>query len=99
MAVVLVYFMTEDLIAAFLQKTNGDISLQEKIQEASDISAVVDIAKEAGFDITVDEFAKVKSEILDRELESAAGGWGFQPTTWNYRGHNVTHIGKLLDQL
>ena len=91
--------MTDDLIAAFLQKTNGDVSLQEKIQEASDIAAVVDIAKEAGFNITVEQFEKVKSEILDSELESAAGGWGFRPNKWNYRGFNVTHIGKLLDQL
>lgn len=84
--------MTEDLIKAFLDKTNGDTNLQEKLKEASDINAVVAIAKEAGFNISADEFAKAKTEISEDELESVAGG----KMNWNYRGHNATHAGKFL---
>ena len=92
--------MTDDLIAAFLQKTNGDASIQEKIKEAKDIDAVIDIAKSAGFNISADQFAKAKSEMTDNELETATGGRGFfDQGNYNYRGHNVTHLGKLLEGL
>ena len=84
--------MTDDLVKAFLEKTNGDTNLLKRLKEASDINAVVAIAKEEGFDISADDFAKAKIEISEDDLESVAGG----KMNWNYRGHNATHAGKFL---
>ncbi|QNI54178.1 nif11-like leader peptide domain protein [Synechococcus sp. BIOS-E4-1] len=64
--------MSEEQFKAFLEKVKADTSLQEKLKAASDADGVVAIAKEAGFKISADV---VRTEISDRELEGAAGGW------------------------
>ena len=44
------------------------------LKAAADVEAVVAIAKEAGFMISVDEFKMAQAEISDEELEGVAGG-------------------------
>ena len=66
--------MSEEQLKAFLEKVKADTSLQEKLKAASDADAVVAIAKEAGFSISVDDLKKAQSEISEEELEGAAGG-------------------------
>ena len=70
--------MSEEQLKAFLEKVKGDTSLQEKLKSATsaDSDAVLAIAKEAGFAITVDELKKAQAEISEEELESATGGRG-----------------------
>ena len=68
--------MSEEQLKAFLEKLKGDTSLQEKLKEAKCEGCVVDIAKEAGFSISADDWNKAQSEIEDAELEAAAGGEG-----------------------
>ena len=75
--------MSEDQLKAFVEKVKGDISLQEKLKVASDADAVVSIAKEEGFSISIDD---IKAQLLelsdeagdvelsDEELEGVAGG-------------------------
>ena len=75
--------MSEDQLKAFLEKVKGDTSLQEKLKAASDADAVVSIAKEEGFSISIDD---IKAQLLelsdeagdvelsDEELEGVAGG-------------------------
>ena len=66
--------MSDEQLKAFLEKVKADISLQERLNSASDADAVVAIAKEAGFSISVEDLKNAQSEISDEELESAAGG-------------------------
>ncbi|MDB4677231.1 Nif11-like leader peptide family natural product precursor [Synechococcus sp. AH-551-B05] len=66
--------MSEEQLKAFLEKVQGDTSLQEKLKAAADANAVAAIAKEAGFSISADDLAKAQSELSDQELEGMAGG-------------------------
>ena len=69
--------MSEEQLKAFLEKVKADTSLQEKLNGAADSDAVVEIAKEAGFAITVEDIQSMQSqsgELSDEELEGAAGG-------------------------
>lgn len=76
--------MSEEQLKAFLEKVQGDTSLQEKLKAAADANAVTAIAKEAGFIISADDLTKAQSELSDKEqLEGVAGG--YPPTnTWDY---------------
>jgi len=67
--------MPEEQLKAFIEKVQGDNSLQEKLKAAADNDVVVAIAKEAGFSISADDLNKAQqSEISDEELEGVAGG-------------------------
>ena len=68
--------MSEEQLKAFLEKVQGDTSLQEKLKAAGDSDAVLAIAKDAGFMISADDLKNAQSEISDEELEGVAGGWG-----------------------
>ena len=66
--------MSEEQLKAFLEKVQGDTSLQEKLKAAADANAVTAIAKEAGFIISADDLTKAQSELSERELEGVVGG-------------------------
>ena len=73
--------MSEEQLKSFLQKVQGDTSLQEKLKAAADQDAVLAIAKDAGFSISPDDLKKAQAEVSDAELEAAAGGIYFtQPS-------------------
>ena len=69
--------MSEEQLKAFLEKVQGDTSLQEKLKAAADSDAVVAIAKAAGFSISADDLTK-SSELSEEELEGVAGGNGWR---------------------
>ena len=66
--------MSEEQLKAFLEKVESDTELQEKLNEAANADAVVEIAKEAGFSITAEDMQSSTVELSDEELEGAAGG-------------------------
>ncbi len=66
--------MSEEQLKAFLAKVKDDTSLQENLKAASDVDAVVSLAKEEGFSISVDDLKNAQSEISEEELEGVAGG-------------------------
>ena len=76
--------MSEEQLAALLAKLKDDEGLQEKLKGASDLDAVLGIAKEAGFDISKAAWlryqAKQTIELSDKELEGVAGGGNYAPT-------------------
>ena len=81
--------MSEEQLKAFLEKVQGDTSLQEKLKAAADVDAVAAIAKEAGFSVSADDLTtKAQSELSNQELEGVAGG-GWLLTA---RGLNVFKI-------
>ena len=65
--------ISEEQLKAFLEKIKSESYLEEKLKAAADADAVVSIAKDAGFMITVDDL-KTKSELSEAELEGLAGG-------------------------
>ena len=66
--------MSEEQLKAFLEKVKADTSLQEKLK-AADNNAILDIAKEADFNISADDLQKAQStKLSDEELEGVAGG-------------------------
>ena len=89
--------MSEEQLKAFLEKVKSDTSLQEKLKAAADVDAVTAIAKEAGFSISADNLKNAQLEILDDELEGAAGGQrlrGCEPcSTWGWR-HTSTESAR-----
>ena len=78
--------MSEEQLKAFLEKVQGDTSLQGKLKAAADANAVAAIAKEAGFMISADDLTKAEqkaqSELSEEELEGVAGGGCFNILTW-----------------
>ena len=76
--------MSEEQLKAFLEKVQGDTSLQEKLKAAADANTVAAIAKEAGFIISADDLTKAQSELSDEELEGVAGGgWNSDRKCWS----------------
>ena len=74
--------MSEEQLQAFLEKVKGDASLQEKLKAASSPDDVAAVAKEAGFDISLDEISNAQSaELSEQELEGVSGAGGIN--TWN----------------
>ena len=66
--------MSEEQLKAFLEKVKGDTSLQDKLKAATHADAVVGIAKEAGFTISVDDLKQAQSVVSEEQLEGVAGG-------------------------
>jgi predicted ribosomally synthesized peptide with nif11-like leader len=71
--------MSEEQLLALLAKLKGDAGLQEKFKGAADLDAVVTIAKEAGFDVSMADWlrhqAKQILELTDEELDGVAGSF------------------------
>ena len=70
--------MSEEQLAALLAKLKNDAGLQDKLKGASDLDAAVALAKEAGFDVSKQDWGKYQAkqslDLSDAELESVAGG-------------------------
>jgi predicted ribosomally synthesized peptide with nif11-like leader len=71
--------MSEEQLAALLAKLKDDEGLQEKLNGAADLDALLAIAKEAGFDISKAAWLRYQAnqsshELSDEELEGVAGG-------------------------
>ena len=73
--------MSEEQLKAFLEKVKADTSLQEKLKAAADSDAVLAIAKDAGFNISIDDLKNAQSKISEEELEDVTGGGGGQPAS------------------
>ena len=66
--------MLVEPLKAFLEFVKSDTELQVKLKAASDIDAVMAIAKDAGFVISAKDLRMVQSEVPDEELNGANGG-------------------------
>ncbi|QNI55910.1 nif11-like leader peptide domain protein [Synechococcus sp. BIOS-E4-1] len=66
--------MSEEQLKAFLTKVKGDSNLKEKLKAAKSHLEIVTIAKEHGYEFTVDKIIL----LSDEELENVAGG-----TNWS----------------
>ncbi len=66
--------MSEEQLKAFWDAIQSDSALQQKLQGVTDLGAIVDIAKEAGFTISVEELEQAQKELSDEQLDGATGG-------------------------
>ena len=70
--------MSEEQLTAFLPASKADMGLQKKLKGAADIDAAVEVAHEAGFDVSKADWLKAQAkktlELSDEELERVAGG-------------------------
>ena len=69
--------MSEEQLKAFLEKVKSDTELQEKLKSVTSAEAAIEVAKDSGFSITLEDIQTLQSEaseISDQELENAAGG-------------------------
>ena len=92
--------MSEEQLKAFLEKVQGDTSLQEKLKAAADADAVTAIAKEAGFNVSADDLTKAQSgvQLSDEELEGVAGGNPLNYCLWGHSaGFLLTNFCKGLN--
>ena len=67
--------MSEEQLKAFWDAIQSDSALQQKLQGVTDPSAIVDIAKEAGFTISVEELEQAQMKLSDEQLDGVAGGF------------------------
>jgi len=65
--------MSEEQLRAILAKVAEDSDLKSKLNNAADADAVVAVAKEAGFTITLDAFDQAPMEVSEEHLESVVG--------------------------
>ena len=77
--------MSEEQLKAFIVKAKDDQTIQAKLKAAKSPEDVVTIAKERGYEFTVDEIKQNKRELTEDELEGVAGGIYLHPdmpVTW-----------------
>ena len=68
--------MSEEQLKAFWEVIESDPELQQKLSGVTDLDAVVEIAKGAGFTLSTQELQKAQAERSeDEELRGAAGGF------------------------
>ena len=69
--------MFDEKFKVFLEKTKVDTSLQVKLKAAIKVDEGIAVAEAAGFSITSEDIQSTQlayEEVLDNELEGAAGG-------------------------
>ena len=72
--------MSDEQLKAFWDTIQSDSALQQKLQGVTDPAAIVDIGKEAGFVVSIDEVQKAQAELSnvelsDEDLDNVAGGF------------------------
>ena len=72
--------MSEEQLSVLLAILKEDAGLRKKLQVAGGLDAAVELAKDAGFDVSKVDWlkhqAKQTLELSDEELEGVAGGGG-----------------------
>ena len=70
--------MSEEQLTALLAKFNEDAELRETFKRAADLDAAIAMAKEAGFDVSKEDWdrhqAQETIELSDEELKGVVGG-------------------------
>ena len=67
--------MSKEQLQAFLEAIKGDTALEARIQDTTDLDAVVAIAMEAGFVVSEQELEAAQAlELSEGELETISGG-------------------------
>jgi predicted ribosomally synthesized peptide with nif11-like leader len=85
--------MSDEQLKAFLEAVKADTCLQEKLKAAGNADAVLIVAQEAGYTISVDIVKRFQSEVSNEELEEMTGGL-YAEYMWKPRT-NVGWLGNI----
>ena len=89
--------MSEEQLSALLAKLTEDAGLRENLQGAADLDAAVAMAKEAGFDVSKEDWlryqVKQTIELSAEELEEGVAGGTLDEQT------NIGDINKILGEI
>ena len=66
--------MSIEQAQAFMEKVKNDEDLAKRLSEAQDSESKLEIARQEGFEFSVEEFKKAAECLTDEELEATAGG-------------------------
>ena len=66
--------MSIEQAQAFMEKVKNDEDLQKRLKEAEDSETRLNIAKEMGYDFTLEEARQASEQLSPDELEQVAGG-------------------------
>lgn len=70
--------MSEDQLSSLLAKLKTDADLLDKLKSASNLDAAVNIANNAGFEVSKADWLKYQADqtlgLSEKELEGIAGG-------------------------
>lgn len=86
-------FDMSDQLDALYEAATSDSSLKQKLDAAADANAVVAIAKEAGFEVSVDELNSLMSNLTEEQLSSVSGGMDTAGKVGLGVGGGITAIG------
>ena len=78
--------MSEEQLEAFLAKVKDDQSVQEKLKAAKSPEDVVVIAKEYGYELTLDKITEFR-KLSNEELEEVAAGATCYLSTHDYNSN------------
>ena len=96
--------MTVEQAKAFIEKLESDEAFRSQIETASDDAARLQMAHEAGYEFTVEEFnnivtemaGAVDEELSEEQLEAVAGGaMQIFVKTWKISGPGSNAIEKI----
>ena len=96
--------MSVENVKAFMEKLNSDETFRNRITEASDDDARLQMAHEAGYEFTVAEYNNIVTkmagaadeELSEEQLETVAGGaMQIFVKTWKISGPSSNAIEKI----
>ena len=95
--------MSVEQAKAFIEKLDSDAAFRNRVVTADDNEARLNIAREAGYDFSMEELqqsvpAQVEEELSEDELEALAGGamqifvktWKLEPPTSQMKYGDIT---------
>lgn len=87
--------MSKEILKEFFEELKKNELLEKKFEALVDdcgeifVGKVLELAKSAGFNCTVDDLKELmeeNSELSDEDMQKAAGGlWRVYPPSWYYR--------------
>lgn len=74
--------MSNENIKRFMEEVKSDTTLAQKIDalQSEYKEKLVVLAKEAGFQITLEDLAEEIEPVCDNDMKSVSGGWS--PSPW-----------------
>ena len=93
--------MSKEQLKAFVEMVKSDAELQEKFIASATPEAAIEMAKTAGFLITIQDIQSVMSqsdeELTDQDLEAAGGGLFGDTAGWFASPIRVITVSNLSE--
>lgn len=91
--------MSQEAVQAFVERVNDDEAFRDELVAAGDNDARLRIARAAGFDLTADDFTRLRAqhmeELSEEDLQLIAGGKGGSTTAASIMGTAIVISGAV----